>query len=394
MTPRSTSARIAFGVLTIVAGVALPLALPAEQGGWTPTYRVDPFWPWPLPIITGDDGLERQWVTGMVGASCIDSRDRIFTVNRGFLPNGLLDQEGDQSIPSPPVVVYDREGNVVDSWGDPALTEDGAAAVPHGIHGCFVDHVDNVWLAGNSDGVVQKWTNDGSEMLLQIGTKGLCGGPPTLSPNAPYPTCGEPGNNTSRTLLNAPADVAVDPEPDPVTGERGSIYVADGYGNHRIVVFDAEGNYLRQWGSAGSGDGQFAERGGGHPHCVVLGNDGLVYACDRGQNRIQVFDREGDLVRVIPIDPPAYAEATLRATDIELSRDPEQRHLFVVDLGSNRVWILERGSGDIVGGFGRSGHMAGEFTFVHTIVADSQGDLYLAETLGGRRNQKFTRVND
>ncbi|MXZ70308.1 MAG: hypothetical protein F4Z04_02180 [Acidobacteria bacterium] len=395
MMPAPTPARIVFVLFVGVTSGALLPALPAEQGGGAPRYRVDPFWPKPLPVVTGDDGLERQWVTGMVGASCIDSRDRIFTVNRGFLPNGLLDQEGDQSIPSPPVVVYDREGNVVDSWGDPALTEDGAAAVlPHGIHGCFVDHMDNVWLAGNSDGVVQKWTNDGSEMLLQIGTKGLCDGPPTLSPNAPYPTCGEPGNNTSRTLLNAPADVAVDPEPDPVTGERGSVYVADGYGNHRIVVFDAGGNYLRQWGSAGSGDGQFVERGGGHPHCVVLGNDGLVYACDRGQNRIQVFDREGDLVRVIPIDPPAYAEATLRATDIELSRDPEQRHLFVVDLGSNRVWILERGSGDIVGGFGRSGHMAGEFTFVHTIVADSQGDLYLAETLGGRRNQKFTRVND
>ena len=81
-----------------------------------------------------------------------------------------------------------------------------------------------------------------------------------------------------------------------------------------MVVFDAEGNYLRQWGSAGSGDGQFVATGGGHPHCVVLGNDGLVYACDRGQNRIQVFDRVGNLVRIMPIDPPAYGEATLRAT--------------------------------------------------------------------------------
>ena len=97
-------------------------------------------------------------------------------------------------------------------------------------------------------------------------------------------------------------------------------------------------------------------------------------------------------MRTIPIDPPRYGDATLRATDIELSRDAEQRHMFVVDLGSNRIWIMERESGDIVGSFGRSGHMAGEFTFVHTIVADSHGDLYLAETAGGRRNQKFTRV--
>ncbi|MCY4602553.1 MAG: hypothetical protein OXF27_21835, partial [Acidobacteria bacterium] len=296
--PKTTSARIAVGLSMVLVGCALLLALPAAQGGAAPTYRVDPFWPKPLPTETGADGLERLWVTGMVGASCVDSRDRIVTVNRGFLPNGLLSQEGDQSIPSPPVVIYDREGNVADSWGDPTLTDDGAAAVlPHGIHGCFVDHMDNIWIAGNSDGVVQKWTNDGSRMLLQIGTTGLCDGPPTLRPNAPFPTCGEPGNNTSRTLLNAPADIAVDPEPDPVTGERGSVYVADGYGNHRMVVFDAEGNYLRQWGSAGSGEGQFVETGGGHPHCVVLGNDGLVYACDRGQNRVQVFDREGNHVR-------------------------------------------------------------------------------------------------
>ena len=380
-------------ILVLAGGAAL--ALSQGSGDGAPVYRVDPFWPRPLPTVTDADGLDHQWVTGMVGASCIDSEDRIVTVNRGFLPGGLLPQEGSQSIPAPPVVVYDREGNVADSWGDPTLTDAGAAAVlPHGIHGCFVDYMDNVWIAGNSDGVVQKWSRDGSEMLLQIGTKGLCDGPTTTNPNAPYPTCGEPGYNSSETLLNAPADVAVDPQPDPVTGERGSVYIADGYGNHRIVVFDAEGRYLRQWGSAGSGDGQFVERGGGHPHCVVVGNDGLVYACDRGQNRLQVFDREGNLVRIIPIDPPAYRNATLRATDIELSRDPEQRYLYVVDLGSNRVWILERESGDIVGSFGGSGHLAGEFTFPHTVVADSHGDLYVAETIGGRRHQKFALVRD
>ena len=382
-------------LILVLAGGAAALALTQASGDGAPEYRVDPFWPRPLPTVTDADGLDHQWVTGMVGASCIDSEDRIVTVNRGFLPGGLLPQEGSQSIPAPPVVVYDREGNVADSWGDPALTDEGAAAVlPHGIHGCFVDYLDNVWIAGNSDGVVQKWSRDGSEMLLQVGTKGLCDGPSTTNPNAPYPTCGEPGYNSSETLLNAPADVAVDPEPDPVTGERGSIYVADGYGNHRIVVFDAEGRYLRQWGSAGSGDGQFVERGGGHPHCVVLGNDGLVYACDRGQNRLQVFDREGNLVRIIPIDPPAYLNATLRATDIELSRDPEQRYLYVVDLGSNRVWILERESGAIAGSFGGSGHLAGEFTFPHTVVADSHGDLYVAETIGGRRHQKFALVRE
>ena len=384
------------GALALLAGSALWLALPqAQTAAQGPRYRVDPFWPKPLPIVTDSNGLAHQWVTGMVGASCIDSHDHIITVNRGFLPDGLLPQEGSQSIASPPVMLYDTEGNVAGSWGDPTLTPEGAAAVlPHGIHGCFADYLDNIWIAGNSDGVVQKWSHDGSQMLLQIGTKGLCDGPPTTAPGSPYPTCGEPGNNTSRTLLNAPADIAVDPNPDPVTGERGSVYIADGYGNHRIVVFDSEGNYLRQWGSAGDGDEQFGERNGGHPHCVVLGNDGLVYACDRGQNRVQVFDREGTLQRIIAIDPPEYMTAILRATDIDLSRDEQQRYLFVVDLGSNRIWILERESGDLVGSIGGSGHMAGEFTFPHTLVTDSQGNLYAAETIGGRRNQKFQRVSD
>ena len=229
------------GTLAVVVGSALWLALPeAQTGAQGPEYRVDPSWPKPLPTATGSDGLAHQWVTGMVGASCIDSHDHIITVNRGFLPEGLLPQEGSQSIPSPPVLMYDTAGNVAESWGDPTLTPEGAAAVlPHGIHGCFADDMDNIWIAGNQDGVVQKWSHDGSRMLLQIGTKGLCDGPQTTAPRAPYPTCGEPGNNTSRTLLNAPADIAVDPNPDPVTGERGSVYIADGYGNHRIVVFDS-----------------------------------------------------------------------------------------------------------------------------------------------------------
>ncbi len=381
--------------LVVVVGAGV-LGLPEMQDGVSvATYRVDPFWPKPLPSMVDDDGLSRQWVTGMVGASCVDSHDHIITVNRGFLPNGLLPQEGSQSIPSPPVVLYDPAGNVAGSWGDSSLTPEGAAAVlPHGIHGCFADHLDNIWIAGNSDGVVQKWSHDGSQLLLQIGTKGVCDGAPTTNPGAPYPTCGEPGRNTSRTLLNAPADIAVDPNPDPVTGEPGSVYIADGYGNHRIVVFDREGNYLRQWGGAGSGDSQFVERGGGHPHCVVLGRDGLVYACDRGQNRVQVFDREGNLQRIIAVDPPDHMMATLRATDIELSRDDQQRFLFVVDLGSNRIWILERESGDMVGSIGRSGHMAGEFTFPHTIVTDSAGHLYAAETVGGRRHQKFVATSN
>lgn len=385
-------ALLAVGVALVIRNSPPTVAQGARK---PPAYKVDPLWPKPLPSVKDAQGLSHQWVTGEVGASCIDSHDHIITVNRGFLKNGLLPQEGTQSIPAPPVIVYDTDGNIVSSWGDASLTPEGVTAVlPNGIHGCFADYQDNIWIAGNADGIVQKWSHDGKNMLLQIGTKGSCDGPPTTRPQAPYPTCGEPGSNSSRSLLNDPADVAVDPNPDPVTGERGSVYIADGYGNYRVVVFDAKGKYLRQWGSPGSGPSQFVATGGGHPHCVVLGSDGLVYACDRGQNRIHVFDKVGNLKRTIPINPPDQMKATSRADDLAFSNDPAQAFMFVVDLGSDRVWILDRTSGAVLGGIGRPGHMAGEFTFPHTAALDSKGNLYVAETIGGRRHQKFLKVGD
>jgi DNA-binding beta-propeller fold protein YncE len=133
--------------------------------------------------------------------------------------------------------------------------------------------------------------------------------------------------------------------------------------------------------------------GGGHPHCVVLGKDGLVYACDRGQNRIHVFDKTGALKRTIDINPPDQMKATSRADDLVLSSDANETFMFVVDLGSDRVWILDRETGAILDGIGRPGHMAGEFTFPHTVATDSRGNLYVAETIGGRRHQKFVRVS-
>jgi hypothetical protein len=276
--------------------------------------------------------------------------------------------------------------------------------LPHNTHGCFVDYEDNVWVASNSDGVVQKWSHDGKKMLLQIGTKGVCDGPPDRSPASPLPTCGAPGNNSSRTLLNQAADVAVDPNPDPATGERGSVYIADGYGNHRIVVFNSRGQFLRQWGSMGTGPGQFYPTGGGHPHCVALGNDGLVYACDRQANRIQVFDKRGTLKRVITVAlPGTTASGGLHlersVSDIAFSPDREQKWIFVAYYGcgcpspdGGRLLIVERETGAVVGSIGRPGPAAGEFLSAHSIGVDSKGNVYVGESPMGRRTQKFARV--
>ncbi len=371
-------------VAAILAALLLAMGIwnpfPKQARGDTPAppkFKVDVSWPKPLPAPGG-----HQWVTGEVGGSCVDSHDHIFTVNRGFMKGGLVAQDGNTSIPSPPVIEYDPDGNVVNAWGDPAKNPDGTNAVmPEGIHGCFVDHQDNVWIAGNADGVVQKWTHDGKTMLLQIGTKGKCDWP--ANNNACGNSASDPKANQSHTLLNQPADIAVDPG-------NGDVYIADGYGNHRIVVFDKNGVYLRQWGSPGSGPGQFGVADGGHPHCVVLGKDGLVYTCDRGQNRIEVFDKQGDLKRIISVNPPSpFDQSTLRACDIDFSPDNDQTFLYDADLGSDKIRIMNRALGSMLDGLGNAGHNAGEFIFPHTVTVDSKGNLYVAETINGRRIQKF-----
>ncbi|HEX6439901.1 MAG TPA: 6-bladed beta-propeller [Candidatus Binatia bacterium] len=369
--------------LVVGLGVANPLRDMDVKDSRVPQYVVDPFWPKPLP---NDPETGKPWVTGEVAGSCVDSRDHIFTVNRGY-NNGLVAPETVVAVPSPPVVEYDPHGNVVNAWGEPAI-------LPNGVHGCFVDYQDNVWIAGNGDGIVQKYSRKG-ELLLQIGTKGVCDWP--ANNNACGNSGADPNANQSRTLLNQPSDVAVDPA-------NGDIYIADGYGNHRVVVFDKNGTYLRQWGSVGDGPGQFGAADGGHPHCVVLGNDGLVYTCDRGQDRLEVFDKSGNLVKIIPVIPgtgtPGLGTAG-SAWDVEFSPDRRQELMFNADGGNEVVWTFNRlaalagaaltatpGQG-ILAGFGRPGHNAGEFTFLHTVAADSKGNLYIAETVGGRRIQKF-----
>ena len=365
-------------LMTIYFGATLSLAQAPPP---TPQFKVDPFWPKPFAHFKDKDGNLHKWATGEVGGTCVDSHDHIFTLNRGWQNSSLGKLhvfEAMSSVPAPPVVAYDPEGNVVTSWGDASHLSPGGGTkvMPESLHGCFADYEDNVWISGNADGVVQKYSHDG-KLLLQIGTKGVCDG--KAAPVAPggtpllFPTCVSPGLNGSTTLLNDPADIAVDPNPDPITKERGSVYIADGYGNHRVVVFSNKGTYLRHWGSAGSGPGQFAAEGGGHPHCVTIGGDGMVYTCDRGNARVQVFDRTGALKRTIAINPQGFSYQPLRTNDIAFSTDPSQTFFYTSDVGSGTVWILNRATGAIVAGIGSMGQQAGQFIGVHTMATDSKG---------------------
>jgi len=398
------------GLLTLVSGSALTLVTSVTEAVGPPSPRVprlqvDSSWPKPLPVagqfgtspeISTSTGKPKPWVTGEVAGTCIDSQDHVFTVNRG----NLVAPETVEAVPSPTVIEYDPDGNVVNAWNTTATQSQ--------IHGCFVDYQDNIWIAGNGDGIVQKWSHDGKTMLLQIGTKGVCDNPPA---NTCGNSNGNPAANQSKTLLNEPANVWVDPNPDPVTNQRGSVYIADGYGNHRVVVFSASGVYLRQWGGVagtvnyplsdypalfGSGDG-------GHPHCVVGGNDGLMYVCDRQDDRIQVFTKTGSLVRIIPVVPgtgqtlgignvPGLGTAG-SAWDLSFTNDPVQTYMFEVDGGNEILHLMDRVLGTIVADWGQPGHQAGQFTYLHSVVLDSKGNVYTGETINGRRIQKFTHVD-
>src|SRR5262252_10612553 len=244
------------------------------KGGRVPQYQVDGNWPKTLPsagdfgtplVLSTSTGKPKPWVTGEVAGTCTDSRDHVFTVNRG----NLVAPEDVEAVSSPTVIEFNQAGNVVNAWNTTARQAQ--------IHGCFVDYQDNIWIAGNGDGVVQKWSHDGKTLLLQIGTLGVCDNPPAN-------TCGNsganPAANQSKTLLNEPANVWGDPDRDPVNGKRGSVYIADGYGNHRVVVFQDNGNgtvtWLRQWPTNNAVattvnnpltdfPGLFAAGDGGHP---------------------------------------------------------------------------------------------------------------------------------
>jgi DNA-binding beta-propeller fold protein YncE len=344
--------------LALAVGLGLLPMLPAADAAKQiiPRYEVDPFWPKPLPD---------RWVTGEIGGTCVDQRDHVFIVTR----RNLTAREMLVATPSPAVIEFDPEGNVVNSWGDPVL-------LPSTMHGCYVDHENNVWLSGNSDGIVQKYSHDGSRLLLQIGVKGLC--------DSVTRACGETNDlNSSQTLLNGPANVSVDPA-------NGDIYIADGYGNHRVVVFDKTGRFLRQWGSTGTGPGQFGATGGGHPHCVVQSPEGLLYVCDRPNHRIQVFDKMGNLQRILS-EPGTPREATIgSANDLVFPKEKRPTLMFTAGR-AEVVWTVDHATEMILAGFGRPGQMAGDFTTLHSMAIDSKGNIYTGETIdGGRRVQKFT----
>ena len=336
----------------------LPVVLSAQA---PPHYQVDPAWPKPLP---------QDWVFGRLGGVCVDSHDHIGLVDR----RDITAEEAETSHPAPPIMLFDSDGNVIRTMGDPG-------AVPDGIHGCFFDRQDNIWVAGNTDGIIQKYSHDG-RLLMQIGKRGVV--------DTSDGTLKGKSKNSAKDSFFLPAGIAIDPG-------NGDIYVADGYGNRRVAVFDKTGKFLRQWGRQATGEevragapGVFAQM----VHCITMGNDGLLYVCDRQGDRIQVFDKSGKFQRSIWIKNGSPSLPDPRGTVwwLAFSIDPAQRYLYVMNGRNEQIHILDHSTGAILASFGRPGHQIGNFIHGHTIAFDSKGNLYVAETDWGRRVQKFKIV--
>jgi hypothetical protein len=353
--------------LLLAAWQHAPIEAQDRPGPQIPKFQLEPLWRKPLPD---------RWITGEVGGTCFDAQDHLFTVNRG----NLTPKEQILGVVSPAVIEFDTNGQVVNSWGD-------RNSLPKKLHGCFVDYQGNVWIAGNEDAIVQKYTHDGAKLLLQIGIKGRFDTSDGTITGAPM--------NSSHELLNLPSSIAVD-------ATNGDVYITDGYGNRRVVVFDREGHFLRQWGRQGTVSQVDAGEGGVFlkvVHYVVLGNDGLVYVCDRLGGRIQVFDKAGNFKRNIII-----ASNTARQTGIGsvcqlgFSPDPAQKFIYVCDCGDEEIRILDHATGQTLATFGRSGFEAGELNGLHSLAVDSKGNIVTGEagvaTGGGHRVQMFRLVGN
>ena len=358
------AAAVAVAAIVGAIGCAQQPARMADEA--VPQYKIDPFWPKPL---------KDYWIWGQVSSVAVDSRDHVWVLHR---PNTMLDDDkGAQQKPptnrccvaAPAVMEFDQDGNYVQGWGGPGQGYDW----PKNEHGIHIDWQGNVWISGNdpADHHLLKFTREG-KFILQIGKPGKSEG------------------SNSRTQLGRPAAI----DSDQAANE---IFVGDGYGNRRVIVFDATtGAYKRHWGAYGAvpSDDKVApykpgaepSKQFGNPHCVRRTRDGLLYVCDRPNNRIQVFRADGTYLKEFFIDPPTLSGPV---ADVVMSRDAGETYIFAADGSNSEVNIMLRADGRKVGSFGRPGRMAGEFRSLHNMAIDSNGNIYTAEAGYGRRVQKF-----
>ncbi len=384
--------RVALAVtITILVACSAPSGDPMEESGvvMAPRFEVDPMWPKPLP---------NHWLLGTVIGVDVDDEDNVWIIHRGSsLEEKELYATWDPPASyccyaAPPILAFNQAGEVIEHWGGPGEGYNWSAS----NHGIDIDHKGNVWIGGNGrgassaeaalphneaamgegrvhDSMVLKFSKVG-KFLMQIGK----------------PFEGKGSNDLENFKL--PAKTLVDPE-------TNELYVADGYGNRRVIVLDADtGEYKRHWGAYGNvpDDTQLPAYTPGEPapqqfrtpvHAVALSDDGLVYVCDRTNDRIQVFKTDGTFVKETWVEPATLGDGS--TFDVTLSRDPGQKFLYVADGANQRIHILDRESLEILTSFGDGGRQPGQFYAVHSIATDSAGNLYTTETYHGQRVQRF-----
>ena len=381
--------------LLVVLGVSAAVPETGAQGArgvQAPSFKVDPLWPRPLP---------NHWVLGSVTGVAVDSQDHIWITHRGADSLGnnekgaILNPPTGCCVPAPQVLEFDQAGNLVSHWGGPGQGYEW----PQSTGGISVDQKGNVWIAGAGqpeaaarpagapaapgagarpaapkpqDAHVLKFSRTG-QFLLQIGHAGKTEG------------------SDSKTGLNRPIGVSVDPA-------TNDLYVADGFGNRRVVVFDAEtGAYKRHWGAYGEKPDD-ANLGAYDPSappakqfrtvsCAAVSKDGMVYVCDRQNDRIQVFRKDGRFVKEAFVSKSTLGDGSV--WDIAFSSDPQQRFIYAADGHDKKVFVLRRDTLEVVTSLGDGGRLAGQFYGVGSIAVDSKGNVYTGETYEGKRVQKF-----
>ena len=363
----------AFLVLLVALAVGqdkLSTAAAQSQGQvMAPRFEVDPTFPKPLP---------NGWYQGQSIGLWVDAQDHVWIVHRPDVLDaveGAGDQKtGECCKTAPPILEFDQQGNLLRHWGG----KDGPGYEwPLSNHGLNIDNKGNVWIGGNGapDGHILEFTQDG-KFVKQVGKKGVTRD--SLSTEHFF--------QVAKVFFYAPTN---------------EVFVADGYGNRRVAVIDADsGKMKRFWGAYGKppDDAAAAAQGPYDPtvtyqqfrgpvHCADVSVDGLVYVCDRTSNRLQIFKTDGTFVREVYTQRDSRGDGGV--WDVAFSRDPQQKYLYVADGRNQKLRIFDRASMTELTAFGKGGHYPGEWYSLHNIATDSKGNLYTVETYEGRRLQRF-----
>ncbi len=358
-------------LVALAAGERALESASQTAAGKAPSFEADPRWP----------KMPKQWILGQVSGVAVDARDHVWVLQRPWSLNNdekARNPEAECCEAPPPVMEFDAHGNYLRGWGgQPADNSYEWPADEHGIH---VDYKGNVWVSSaggprmseRKENFLLKFTADG-KFLLQIGKRGMSKG------------------SLDTANLNNAADMWVH-------APTNEVFVADGYINRRVIVFDADsGAFKRMWGAYGkppddtvkepfSGEGP-APTQFNTVHGIKVSNDGLVYVNDRINNRLQVFTIDGKFEREIFIERKTRLLGT--SFNTAFSPDRDQRWLYVADAGNGRIHIFDRKTLKEAGAFGRIGRYAGPFIFMHNLASDSRGNLYVSEVGTGRRVQKM-----